>query len=226
MTPLLLTGAALAGPWTLGVGGGVVKDLPDRISAEETAGFDLGPSLVGHARYALVDQLVDLRLSLELATGSGWDRLSWTEGSARFYDDDHWAMYTAGRVLLGPEVIVPTSPDPVVSPFFGVGVGPGWIGTFHSFTAATADLMDPAENDLDDKLNRDPHTSQWVAVAGTHVGVRFGRRPGMAVEVEAGYTVSHVGAAPLQKTLESYEAAREPWTLNTFRLGLGVANSF
>jgi len=204
----------------------VVKDLPDQLGPDETANYDLGPGLHATLRYALVEDLAELRLHLGLASATGWNRLTWTEGEARFYDDDHWALYAAGRLLLGPEVIVPTGPDPFVSPYLGMGVGPSWIGNYHSFTTVTEGLLDPDVNDVDDKFNVDPYTAQWVATAGTHVGVRFGRRPGMAVEVEAGYTVSHVEAAPLQKTLEVFEAAREPWTLNTFSLGLGVANSF
>ena len=214
------SGAANAADLDVGFGAAVATDLPDKIS-KDYARFGPGPSLQIPIRYALAPS-ARLRASLRADLGTGSDRVTWGESidgeEQRFFDDDHFAMFLATALTLGPEIVLPL--DGPLEPYFGVEAGAAWVGTYHSLGGITQRFMDPAVNDLKDPGNIDPFTSQVAFVSDIHVGALTSGDVGAWFEL--GYSMAFVGESELTKTLPNYNARRSAYGWNAARLGAGV----
>jgi hypothetical protein len=214
--------ALAAEPWRVGVQAAVTRDLPDASLASGGARFDVGAGVVVPVRYALAPG-ADVRATLELSGASGADRVEWVEpgagGPVTWYSDAHWALYTAATLSAGPEFALGGR----VAPYLGAEAGAALVGTWHSFWGDTAPLLDPERNDLDDPDNIDPYTLQAVPAAGAHLGLRVGVPERLALEVELGYTVAFLPAAPLRKSTPALDASRSAYALDVLRLGLGIS---
>lgn len=228
LTALWLTlGVAPASALTpneVGVGVGVATDLGDPASADHTR-FKPGPSLAVPVRWNLTEESGDVLLRLratgraELAMGN--DQLTWDVGVAgttvRVSDDEHLAVLTHGGVIVGPEVVIPNGE---VSPYFGAGLGLGWIGTYHSLSGDSAVLLDPEQNDLDNPNNLDPYTSQAVIQTEMVVGVDLATEQPLFLELSMGG--AWVGERALKKSPERSAATRSAYGWNPVRLTAGV----
>jgi hypothetical protein len=211
-------------PSEVGVGIGLVADLPDPASDSHTR-FKPGPSLAVPVRWDLTKEGGDVLLRLR-ATGRaefafGRDQLTWDVGvagaSVRVSDDDHLAVLTHGGLIVGPEIVVPLQE---VQPYFGVGFGMGWVGTFHSLSGDTTVLLDPDQNDLDNPNNLDPYTSQ--AVVQTELTIGLDMDAGQPLFVELGIGGAWVGERSLRKSPERVDAMRSAYGWNPLRLTAGV----
>ncbi len=216
---LLLVGAADAADPTVGVGLGLVVDLPDAASANHTR-FAPGPSLSIPVTLPLTS-LVAMRISPRGEVAFGRDRVSWTQSiGGRQYtlvDDDHFSMTARAGVTLGPEVVLA---ETAISPSLFATIGPSWVGTYHAFEGPTAGLLAPAENDLSDPGNVDPFTSQAALTTEAGLGLRGQGSVGWWAEV--GYGSTWVGERALRKSVKSLEAHRAAYGWNPLRLGVGV----
>ncbi len=195
-------------------------DLPDKIS-KDYARFGPGPSMQIPIRYALAPS-ARLRATLRADMATGTDRVTWGESidgeEQRFFDDDHFAMFVASALTVGPEIVIPL--DGPVAPYFGVEAGAAWIGTYHGLNGPPQRFMDPAENDLKDPGNVDPFTSQLAFVSDIHAG---GMTTGdVGVWFEAGYSIAFVGESDLTKSIDAYNARRAAYGWNAARIGAGV----
>lgn len=212
---------ALAADLDVGVGAALAIDMPDRVSAEY-AKFGPGPSLQIPVRIGLSDY-ARLRSTLRADLGIGSDRVSWAleiDGTERrLGSDDHWAMFTAAGLTVGPEIVIPV--DGPIAPYLGAEAGGAWIGTYHSFGGDTAVLLDPNQNDLNDPGNVDPFTTQLAFLTDTHVGFTLGDE-GVGFWTELGYSMAFVGASSLKKSRAELDARREAYGWNPVRLGAGV----
>ncbi|MFZ5482531.1 MAG: hypothetical protein ACOZNI_37560 [Myxococcota bacterium] len=218
-----LASLAVAGdPWRVGVAAALTRDLPDASLASEGARFGFGGGIVVPVRYELAPG-ASLRATLEATGAQGTDRVEWTARSSGervlYYSDAHWAMYGATTLALGPELSLRGR----VAPYLGASAGGALVATWHSFWGDSAVLLDPDQNDLDDPGNVDPWTLQGVPAAGAHVGVRIGAEDRVALEVEAGYTMAFLPAAPLRKSTPALDASRSAYALDVMRLGLGIS---
>jgi len=210
MILLLLSAPAIAES-TLTFAGAALLDLP---AAEPLAptGFGPGGALLIPVRWTPRPG-ASLRFGLEVGFATGQDRLIWTEAvdgvSYSFYSDDHTAMVGSARLLVGPEVAF--LPRRALSPYLGAGAGGGLVMNWHVLGDSEAALeVDQAR------------TSQWVAAAGGHLGLRVGAGGPVALEVEVGYTASFLPQAPLSGVSADLEAVRAPYALDVLRGGLGV----
>lgn len=210
MMPLLLASAASAGS-TVTFAGAALLDLP---AAEGLAPTRFGPggALLVPVRWTPRPG-ASLRFGLEVGAAGGQDRLLWSESvddvRYTFYSDDHTALVGAARLLVGPEVGF--LPKRSVSPYLGAGAGAGLVMNWHVLGDTEAAL----------EVDR-ARTSQLVAAAGGHVGVRVGAPGAVAFEVEVGYTASFLPQASLAGVSTELEAARAPYALDVLRGGLGV----
>ncbi len=217
---------ALAAPQALaqearyaaGVQLAVAKDLPDRVERTEGTEFRIGPGLVIPGRLVLMDGLLRLRAGLEIYRAEGSDRLSWEEEETSFYKQDQPARLGSTRLLIGPEVRVPTGPGSPVHPYLGVGLGPGRVRVSHTLGGVDAELLSAADEPV-------ARSRQWVLAASAHGGLAVDLGP-VAAELEAGYTVSFVPEAPLSNTISALQVRREAYGLDVFRLGLGLSVPF
>lgn len=222
LVPALLGAApARATELDVGVGAALSMDLPDRVSSDY-ARFGPGPSLqipirVGFSEHAY------LRSTLRADLGIGSDRVTWAldvDGEQiRVGSDEHWAMFTAAGLTLGPEIALPL--DAPVVPVIGAEAGGAWVGTYHSFGGDTAVLLDPAQNDLQSSGNIDPFTSQLAFLTDVHAGVAS-TGEGVGFWGELGYSMAFLGASPLKKSPKELDARREAYGWNAARLGVGV----
>ncbi len=195
-------------------------DLPDKIS-KDYARFGPGPSLQIPIRYALAPS-ARLRATVRADFGAGKDRVTWGESidgaEQRFFDDDHFAMFLATGLTVGPEIVIPMRG--AVAPYFAAEAGGAWVGTYHSLDGVTQRIMDPAENDLKDAGNIDPYTSQVAFLSDVHVG---GMTTGdIGAWFELGYSMAFVGESDLTKTIAIYNARRSAYGWNAARIGAGV----
>lgn len=216
MILLLSASLALAGDTSIGVlvGGGL--DLP-AVAADDPTRFGLGPAVVVPLRIGLSPGAA-WRVGVELAYGSGTDRLVWTEyvdGTPYgFYGVEESASYLAGRLLTGPELAL--APAALVHPYLGAGGGIGVVRNSHRAEGDLSVLIDA------DTGGGSPFTLQPAWVAGGWAGVHVGRPGKVALELEAGYAVSFLPEAPLRKSPSALEAARTAWSLDLARLSGGV----
>jgi hypothetical protein len=212
--------AAMAGDLDIGVGAALSMDMPDPVS-KSYAQFGPGPSVQVPIRYGLTS-VARLRATVRADLGVGADRVTWgqwVDGSEqRFYDDDHFAMFLASGLTLGPEVSIPLGGP--IEPYFGAEGGIAWVGTYHSFGGVTRPLMDPKVNDLNSAGNVDPYTSQFAFLSEVHLGAMTTGAVGGWFEL--GYSMAFVGEADLSKTLQSFNARRSAYGWNAIRLGAGV----
>ncbi len=222
---MLLPASALAGS-SVGVGIAVSVDLPDSASLSEDGKrytrFSPGPSLQVPVRIELAPA-ARLRLAARFDFSSGSDRITWSEGGVRFFDDEgHSAYLAAGALTAGAELAVPG--DLPVTPYFGASAGVAWVGTFHSFHEdPIVDILDLEDDDLSDSGSIDPYTAQPCFIADVDLGFERELNEGLALWVEAGYSVAFVDTRPLAKTIPQYEATRSAFGWNAVRVGLGMA---
>ena len=227
MRKLLLTSAAgflcapaFAADLDVGVGAAISMDLPDKVSADY-AKFGPGPSLQIPFRIGFTDH-ARLRSTLRADIGVGSDRVTWgleVDGTeVRVGSDDHWAMFAAAGLTIGPEFSLPV--DGPVVPYIGAEAGGAWVGTYHSFGGDTAVLLDPDQNDLESTGNVDPFTTQLAFLTDAHLGIAGGGDTGWWAEL--GYSAAFLGAADLQKSQADLGARREAYGWNAARLGAGV----
>jgi hypothetical protein len=214
----LLSGAAQAAT-ELGFGLQTGVDLSDAVFDDERAEFGLGGGFRIPWRRALADG-VWVRTTLAGHLASGTDRVEWKDQGKLWFSDDHRAFVTALDLMVGPELGGQISDD--VAWRAGADVGVSRLNTWHSFGADAVVLLDPEQNNLYNSRNIDPYTGQWGAVAGIHSAGLFSVKPGVAIELEAGYRVSFVKEAPLRKTPEELDAIRVAFGLNLVQIGVGM----
>ena len=217
---VLAASSARAEEVRVGVAATLATDLPDPVSGEY-ARFGPGPGVqvpvwVELAPWAL------LRATVRGDLGVGSDRVSWKreiDGEpVRFYDDEQFAMFVAGGLTLGPEVVFPM--NGAVTPYLGAEAGGAWVGTYHSFGGPTALLIALDQNDLQDAGNVDPYTSQLTVLTEVHIGLGLGTDDRYWAEL--GYSAAWLGASDLRKSPPALAARRAPWGWNAIRLGVGV----
>lgn len=201
--------AALAADVRLGaqISGGA--DLPGATDGA-TAGAGIGLAVplrwtLGPAAY--------LRVQAEVFAHRGSDRVEWREVGVNWYSDAHTAMFAGGGISLGPEFDF--APARVINPYVSVLGGAAVVGNWHRFEGGTASLH------ADDAPRLD--ALQLAPTVGGHFGARIGKPSGVAVEVEAGYTVSFLPEAPLGEVPAAFGASRTALTLDRARLALGVS---
>ena len=207
----------------VGAGLGLVADLNDRVSNGETR-LRAGPSLVVPVRFE-VSPHVRLRVDLNLETASGVDELTWlgdVDGVPvrRTDADGHLAIFGGLGLNFGLQASVPVRGP--ARPYLAAGGGLFGVGMYHALRDGTAVLLDPDQNDLGDPGNIDPYT---LSVAGNLFvagGVEVEVQKRVELWVEIGYSAALVGAAPLRKTPEAFDARREAFVWNPLRAGLGV----
>jgi len=211
---------AVAGDVDVGVGAALAMDLPDRVSSDY-ARFGPGPSLQIPVRIG-ISPIARVRATARADLGVGSDRVTWAQEvdgeTLRLYDDDHFAMFLAAGLTVGPEVVIPVNGP--FEPYFGAEAGVAWVGTYHSFGGVTRAIMDPAENDFQDPGNIDPYTSQAAFLSDVHLGGMTSGSVGAWFEL--GYSMAFVGESSLTKTIERVDARRSPYGWNAARIGAGV----
>ena len=163
-----------------------------------------------------------MRATLRADLGVGTDRVTWGQNldgkEQRFFDDDHFAMFVASGLTVGPEIVIPTEGG--LEPYFGAEAGGAWVGTYHSLDGATQQFMDPDANALNDPGNIDPFTTQLVFLSDIHAG---GLTTGdVGAWFEVGYSVAFLAESTLTKTLGRYNARRSAYGWNAARIGIGV----
>lgn len=199
-----------------------------RLGIEVEAGADLagsndgtaagfGPGLMVPVRIRVAEG-ADLRLSLGVFGLVGHDRVEWTEQTVDWYSDAHPSIYGVGEGTAGIEFGF--APASAVNPWLGVQAGARAVAGWHTFSGGAASLRDGEKATLRD-------TIQMAPVVGGAVGVRLqspnaGVR-GVAVEVEAGYSVSFLPEVPLGEVPTAFGASRTAFTLDRVRLGFGVS---
>ena len=213
-----MVGAAYAGGLAVGVGVGVVKDMPDA-----HARFGVGPTLQIPVRYEIAPRAF-LRVDLQAAFATGHDRLTWGReidgAEVRFYSDDHWSLVASGALMVGADVMLPDD----LPVYVGVQAGLGMIGNYHALGGTSAAvLLDPDQNDIGDTGNIDPSSMAIVPVSALHVGALLPIGDGLDLWGEVGYTVAFLGAKPLTKTPSGLGATREPFGWNPLRVVVGVS---
>ncbi len=204
----LLT-VALAGA-RLGVALEGGADLP---SAHDGTAAGLGPGLAIPMRIG-VGRGAELRATFAGYSLTGHDRVEWTEENVLWYSDSHKASFAVGELTVGPEIGL--LPSGRVNPYVGVALGIRAVAGWHSFSGGTASLREGGDTSARDTL-------QLVPAAGALFGVRVGPSDGVAVELEAGYTVSFLPDVPLGKVPTALGASRTAFALDRARMGFGVS---
>ena len=165
-----------------------------------------------------------IRLNPRLTFATGTDRIHWDvpiDGEpVLFFADDQKAFLTAASLLVGPEGRVAISDTLLFR--LGVGIGPSWVGTFHSLTENAQVVFDPDQNDLMNTANIDPYTSQFVVSTDLYTGVSFGMTEGLSLSFELGYSPTYVGEAVLKKGLAELNPRRAAYGWNPLRAGVGI----
>lgn len=219
----LAFGSASAAEVDVGIGLGVGVDVVDPASGSHTR-FGPSPTLVVPVRVALSDR-VFARGSAVAEVASGTDRYTWTVGVAgedvRIATDGHFAFAAVGGATVGPDIVLlqpRTGGAPTL--YAGVGLGGAWVGTFHSFSQETVQLMDQDANDLDNPNNIDPYSSQAVWLTDVRAGLGWGDALRTYVELSIGG--AWVGEAKLRKTYAEYDVRRSPYGWTPIRLVGGI----
>lgn len=224
--------AADVGDISIGVGAGVAFDLPDRASTLQAGdpvrtvrtGFGPGPLLRIPFRWQ-VAPLARVRVDADLSLATGQDVVTWTQQidgePVDFFDADHFTMALSAGLSVGADLFVPVG-DALIAPYLGADLGGGWMGVYHSFGGRTQVLLDPEQNDLENPNNVDPYTSQAVFLSELHAGAEVAAGTGLAVWLEAGYSVAFVPARDLKKTPTGLNARREPFGYNAVRIAVGL----
>lgn len=225
MTLLLLTLAGGAGGAPEPTGSARAEEQPRaRLGIHVEGGVDVpgthdgaaggpGPGFAIPLRIRL-GRGADLRASLGGFALVGHDRVEWTEQDVAWFSDEHRALVVAGELVVGPEFGF--APEAAINPYLGVAGGLQLVAGWHRFTGGTASLRDGGTPTALDSV-------QVVPALGGDVGVRLGAPARVAVEVEAGYTVSFLPEVPLGEVPTALGASRTAFALDRVRLGLGVS---
>lgn len=220
---LLTAGSARAADVAMGIGAGVVADLPDRASAGATR-FGVGPSVVVPVAITPVPYL-RLRIDLRLEQATGVDQLTWTRTTdgldERVEDaDEHTAFLFGVGLLAGVDGVLPVAGR--VQPHLGVSVGALGVGVFHALRGTSLVLLDPDANDLGNPRNIDPYTLQIAPVVMGRLGLvaRLGDR--VDLWVETGYSSAFVGPRPLVKAPPELDARRQAFAWNPIVGAVGI----
>lgn len=216
--------AAVAGDVaSLGLSVGLVGDLRDRASQGETR-LSPGVSVAVPLRLSVLDAL-RVRADLHFSTAWGDDQLTWTrtvgDSSVRLQDAGSQTAYVGVLGLsVGIEAHVPVKG--AVRPYGYATVGVAGVGVYHALRGETAELLDPAQNEIGNPRNLDPYTLQAALEAGAGLGVSARVSRKVEVWFETGYSGAFVGPATLRKTAPSAEARREAFAWNPLRASVGV----
>ncbi len=214
LTALVAPALAAAGDVRLGV---LVEGSADLESPHEGTSAGIGPGLAVPLQIRIAPG-TDLRLNVGAFGLVGHDRVEWTEETVHWYSDTHRAVYGGAQATAG--VAFELAPQHLLDPYVGVDAGGALIAGWHTFSGGTASLRDGGASTQRDTL-------QVVPAIGGDVGVRLmtGSRPccGVAVEVEAGYTVSLLPEAPLGEVPTAFGASRTAFALDRARMGFGVS---
>ena len=233
MTPVLLcallwgplsSGSARAAELALSIGADFTYDPADAV--EPLSGSSAGPG--GALRVPLrigLGQGAWLRTSLHAGISRGQDRVEWSQydGAVTFYSDEHWTLVQSTALLVGPQVDL-TQGDGA-RPYLGAQVGGALVHGFHSFHGDAAVLLDPAQGDVTSGSHIDPYTRQLAPVVDLFGGVRLMAGSPVAIEVEAGYSLSFLDQVALQKSRPELGAIRTAYGLDAVRVGLAAAFS-
>ena len=205
----------------LGVGIDLAKDLGDPGMEQGASRMGLGPTIRAPLRWAPHPK-VAVRADTFFSMMGGQDRVEWYQynGTVGYHSEDHWTLLTQLGTSIGPE-ISPWS-DADVSPYAGANIGFSWVRHWHSFDGASAVLLDPAENNVDQGGNIDPYTDQLAPMTGFQLGVRFMEVLPFAFEAELGYNVAFLRAAPLKKARPALNATRTAYGFNPLRIGFNA----
>lgn len=197
---------AHAGDLSVGLGGGITKDMGDpALGGEKYANFGVGLGLLVPVRYKVGDT-TRLRLDLGLQMARGTDRVTWEQADTTYYVDDQPAAVTAATLGVGGDLFFGKSPV-----YLGATMGGGYFVVAHSVSGA------PSE------LGTDLSSRQFAPVADVHLGGYQGVGDTLAVWLEAGYSISFLDASAL--TSAGLNAQRAPFGWNAVRVGLGVSLS-
>jgi hypothetical protein len=223
---------------TVGLGGGVSADLPDRLSTYEGVrhtAFKPGAAVIVPLRFRWKDT-IGLAVDLSTTFAGGRDRLTWSLplGSSRadFYDDDHRAWLSSFDLRVGPELTIPLSGP--FRPYVGVNAGVALVSVFHDLAGNDAGA-EPSAIDADTAVlydtstyaygagALDPWSFQGTFVADARVGGRLRLGDRFDLWLEAGYGTSFVPSAHLRKTTSELQARRAAFAWNPVRAALGFA---
>ncbi|NOY26198.1 MAG: hypothetical protein GXP62_10035 [Oligoflexia bacterium] len=221
---LLAAHPALAADLALGLGADFVSDPSDRVEPLSDSRAGLGGQLrvpfrvgLGHGAW--------LRASLHSSLSRGQDRVEWTQsgGTATFYSDDHLTLVNSTALMVGPQVDIGHSDT--VRPYLGGQLGAALVTDWHSFHGDAAVLLDPSQGDVTSGAYLDPFTRQLAPMVDVFAGARFLPSSPVAIEVEAGYTLSFLDQAALKKSRPELDAVRMAYGLNAIRVGLAAVFS-
>jgi hypothetical protein len=197
---------ALAGNLSIGVGGGIAKDMGDpSLGDEKYANFDLGLGLLVPVRYKVGDT-TRLRFDLGLQMARGDDRVTFEQDGTRYYLDDQPAAVTAATLSVGGDLFLGKTPV-----YLGATMGGGYFLVAHSFSGGPSDL------------GKDAASHQLAPVADIHLGGYQEVGDTLAFWLESGYSISFLDVSALDTA--GLNAQRAPFGWNALRVGLGVSLS-
>jgi hypothetical protein len=219
-----LGGPARAAELALAVGADATLDPADAVEPLSDSAAGVGGSLRVPLRIGLGEGAW-LRASLHAGLSRGRDRIEWSQydGAVRYYSDDHWTLVQSTALLVGPQVDIGRGRG--ARPYLGAQVGGALVTGFHSFHGDAAVLLDPAQGDVTSGSHIDPYTRQLAPMADLFGGVRLMPSSPVAIEVEAGYSLSFLDQVALQKSRPELGAIRTAYGLDAVRVGLAAAFS-
>lgn len=224
LAALFAPAPALAADVALSLGADFVADPSDRVDDLSASKAGVGGGLrlplrigLGHGAW--------LRTSLHSSLSRGSDRVEWSQydGTVRYYSDDHWTLVQSTALMVGPQVDLGRSD--AARPYLGAQGGGALVTNFHSFEEGSLVLLDPDQGDVTSGNHIDPYTRQLAPIVDLFGGVRLMASSPVAIEVEAGYTVSFLDQAALQKSRPELGAIRTAYGLNPIRVGVAAAFS-
>jgi len=213
--------ARAAAPVRLGFGLDLVSDPADVVDGLSQSRAGTGTGLRVPLRVGL-GGAASLRATLQSSLTRGQDRVEWSEqdGAVRYYSDEHWTLVNDSALLLGPELELGQSSK--LRPYLAAQVGAGLVTNWHSFHDASAVLLDPNQGDPSQGSYIDPWTRQLAPMTDLCAGLRLAPTRPVAIEVEAGYTISFLDEVALHKARPELGAIRTAYGLNAIRLGLAA----
>lgn len=227
--PLALVAALVPGParaaeLALSVGADATYDPADAVEPLSDSAAGLGGGLRLPLRIGLGEGAW-LRASLHAGLARGRDRVEWSQydGAVRYYSDDHWTLVQSTALLAGPQVDLGRGDG--ARPYLGAQVGGALVTGFHSFHGDAAVLLDPAQGDVTSGSHIDPYTRQLAPMVDLFGGLRLMPSSPVAMELEAGYSLSFLDQVALQKSRPELGAIRTAYGLDAVRVGLAAAFS-
>lgn len=221
---MLQAGPAQAADLALAVGADLLADPSDAVDGLSDSKAGMGGGLRVPVRIGL-GQGAWLRASLHTTLSRGQDRVEWSQydGAVRYYSDDHWTLVNSTALLVGPQADLGRSD--AVRPYLGAQVGGALVTNWHSFSGDSAVLLDPDQGDVTSGSHIDPFTRQLAPMVDLFAGARLMPSSPVAIEVEAGYSVSFLDQVALQKSRPELGAIRTAYGLNAVRVGVAAAFS-